>query len=71
VTFEAHIRPLFRRSDRQSMLFAFDLWVHADVVRHASEILRRLENGSMPCDGAWPKPRIDVFRRWIESGMPA
>jgi CDGSH-type Zn-finger protein/truncated hemoglobin YjbI len=71
MTFEAHIRPLFRRSDRQSMLFAFDLWAHVDVARHASEILRRLDNGSMPCDGPWPKQRVDVFRRWIESGMPA
>ena len=71
VTFEAHIRPLFRRSDRQSMLFAFDLWNHADVVRHAAEILSRLENGSMPCDGAWPRERVDIFRRWVESSMPA
>jgi len=71
VTFEAHIRPLFRRTDRQSMLFAFDLWNHADVVRHAAEILSRLENGSMPCDGAWPRERVDIFRRWVESSMPA
>jgi hypothetical protein len=26
------------RSDRQSMLFVFDLWAHPDVVRHAREI---------------------------------
>jgi hypothetical protein len=25
----------------------------------------------MPCDGAWPAPQIDVFRRWTESGTPA
>src|SRR5262249_58541767 len=42
VTFDAHIRPLFRRTDRQSMLFVFDLWAYADVVRHGAEILRRL-----------------------------
>jgi CDGSH-type Zn-finger protein len=70
VTFEAHIRPLFRLTDRQSMRFAFDLWAHADVVRHAAEILHRVENGSMPCDGPWPKERVDVFRRWVESGAP-
>src|SRR5262249_34305407 len=71
VAFEAHIRPLFRQTDRQSMRCAFDLWTHADVVAHAAEILRRLENGSMPCDGAWPKERVDVFRRWVENGTPA
>jgi CDGSH-type Zn-finger protein/truncated hemoglobin YjbI len=71
VTFEAHVRHLFRRMDRQSMLFAFDLWAYDDVVRHAAEILRRLENGTMPCDGAWPKERVDTFRRWVESGAPA
>jgi truncated hemoglobin YjbI len=70
VTFGAHVRHLFRRVDRQSMLFAFDLWAYDDVVRHAGEILRRLENGTMPCDGAWPKPQVETFRRWIESGTP-
>ncbi len=35
------------------------------------DILDRLANGSMPCDGAWPAPQIDVFRRWTESGTPA
>jgi hypothetical protein len=33
--FERHIRPLFRRGDRQSMSFAFDLWSHDDVSQHA------------------------------------
>jgi CDGSH-type Zn-finger protein/truncated hemoglobin YjbI len=71
VRFERHIRPLFRRRDRQSMEFAFDLWSHADVSRHADAILDRLQAGSMPCDGAWPQERIDVFRRWIAAGKPA
>ena len=71
VTFGAHVRPLFRRVDRQSMLFAFDLWAYDDVVRHGAEILRRLESGTMPCDGAWPKAKVETFRRWVESGTPA
>jgi hypothetical protein len=25
-------------------------------------------NGTMPCDGAWPPEKIEVFRRWTESG---
>jgi CDGSH-type Zn-finger protein/truncated hemoglobin YjbI len=70
VTFEAHIRPLFRQKDRQSMRFAFDLWAYSDVVKHAAEVLRRVENGSMPCDGPWPSERVEVLRRWVDSGMP-
>jgi len=23
----------------------------------------------MPCDGAWPEEKVDVFKRWIESGF--
>ena len=68
VSFAAHIRPLFRERDRQSMSFAFDLWSHDDARAHASGILQRLQDGSMPCDGAWPAARIEVFRRWAETG---
>ena len=52
------------------MAFAFDLWSYADVSEHAEAILERLQNGSMPCDGAWPGDRIAVFQRWIEDGKP-
>jgi len=71
VSFERHIRPLFRERDRKSMNFAFDLWSHADVKEHADGILARLQDGSMPCDGAWPEEKVDAFRRWTETGMPA
>jgi len=64
VRFEAHIRPLFRPMDRNSMLFAFDLWKEADVRKHRGPILARLEAGTMPCDGAWPAGRIALFARW-------
>ncbi len=70
VSFDAHIKPLFREKDRQSMSFAFDLWSIDDVRTHAAGILERLRNGSMPCDGAWPENRIAVFQRWAESGQP-
>lgn len=53
------------------MSFAFDLWAYADVKNHAAVILQRLQNGSMPCDGAWAPEKIAVFQRWVESGMPA
>jgi CDGSH-type Zn-finger protein/truncated hemoglobin YjbI len=69
VGFEAHIRPLFRDRDRTSMLFAFDLASFDDVRQHAAEILERLRNGTMPCDGAWPQSWTEVFARWAESGF--
>ncbi|MDQ2744455.1 MAG: CDGSH iron-sulfur domain-containing protein [Chloroflexota bacterium] len=69
VRFEKHVKQMFRQRDRQSMKFAFDLWAHADVKEHADEIMKRLHNGSMPCDGAWPKEKVDVFQRWVDSGM--
>jgi hypothetical protein len=68
VTFAGHIKPLFRKMDRESMKFFFDLWSLRDVRTHAPEILKRLDNGSMPCDGAWPREKVDLFRRWIDSG---
>jgi truncated hemoglobin YjbI len=69
VSFEAHVKLLFRSHDRQSMLFAFDLWSAADVQAHAPDILNRLRNGTMPCDGAWPREKTDLFQRWAESGF--
>jgi len=69
VGFAAHIKSLFRARDRQSMSFAFDLWSYDDVRAHATEIARRLQDGSMPCDGAWPAARIEVFQRWVDTGL--
>ena len=71
VTFAAHIKPMFRAKDRQSMQFAFDLWSYGDVRAHAAGILGQLDDGTMPCDGAWPAAQVEVFRRWTESGTPA
>jgi nucleoside-diphosphate-sugar epimerase len=69
--FEQHVKPLFRERDRQSMRFAFDLWSRDDVGEHAEAILDRLRAGTMPCDGAWPDERVEMFERWMESGKPA
>ena len=68
VSFAQHIKPLFRTMDRQSMKWAFDLWSYQDVKDHADGILQRLQNGSMPCDGAWPHEKVETFQRWVESG---
>jgi CDGSH-type Zn-finger protein len=70
LSFEQHIKRLFRQRDRQSMQFAFDLWSHDDVRQHAAAILGRLRAGTMPCDGAWPQEQTNVFARWIDSGLP-
>jgi CDGSH-type Zn-finger protein/truncated hemoglobin YjbI len=69
VRFEKHIKPLFRQRDRQSMKFAFDLWAFDDVKQNAHAILERLQNGSMPCDGAWAPDKVDAFERWVTTGM--
>ena len=69
--FEADIKPLFRDKDRESMLKAFDLWSYADVVANEDAIAERLSEGTMPCDGAWPKDQVELFRRWIEDGSAA
>ena len=68
VGFETDIKPMFRESDRQSMQYHFDLWSHEDVSQHADAILTRLRDGTMPCDGSWPQPQIDLFQRWVEGG---
>jgi len=70
MSFEKHIRPLFREGDRSSMKFAFDLWSYDDVSTNADAIAARLRDGSMPCDGAWPAENVTVFESWITAGKP-
>jgi len=68
VRFDAHIRPLFRQLDRQSMAFAFDLWSYDAVKAHAQAILERLQAGTMPCDSPWPEEKTELFQRWMNEG---
>jgi hypothetical protein len=68
LSFDTHIKPLFRDRDRRSMRFAFDLWSYDDVAAHADEILKRVTAGTMQCDGAWPKEQVDAFKGWIDAG---
>jgi len=70
ISFERHIKPLFREGDRQSMRWAFDLWSHDDVAQNSDAILERLRDGTMPCDGAWSAEQIAVFQDWVEAGTP-
>ena len=67
-SFERDIRPLFRDEDVDSMSFAFDLRSYEDVSANAEEIHERIEDGSMPCDTAWPAEQIERFRAWIDAG---
>ena len=71
ISFEQHIKPLFREGDRQSMEWAFDLWSHDEVAQNSDAILGRLRDGTMPCDGAWSDEQIAVFQDWIAAGTPA
>ena len=72
LSFERDVKPLFRERDRGAMLSVakFDLWERDDVAQHSQEILTRLEDGSMPCDGAWPADQVALFRRWVDARMP-
>jgi hypothetical protein len=71
LSFEADIKPMFREGDRDAMEWAFDLWSYDDVSSHADAILGTVADGSMPCDGGWPKEQVDRLRAWIEAGKPA
>lgn len=69
--FAQDIKPLFREEDKEAMDYVFDLWSYDDVRTNATGILERLEDGSMPCDDEWPAAQIELFRQWIDTGMPA
>jgi len=69
VSFESDIKPLFRDKDQRAMNYAFDLHSYDAVKEHADGIFTRIENGTMPCDGAWSAEQIEVFRSWKDGGM--
>ena len=70
-SFATDIRPLFRDSpDVQAMKgMGLDLSSYEEVKAKAESIYSRLEDGSMPCDGPWPKEQVSLFKRWIDEGM--
>jgi hypothetical protein len=71
VSYERDIRPLFREKDVSSMSKAFNLASYEDVRANASQILAKLADGSMPCDGAWTPDHVELFRSWVDAGCPA
>ena len=68
--FETDVKGLFRERDVRAMRFAFDLSKYEDVKGNADGILQMVSDGSMPCDGAWPQEQVDLFRSWVQAGMP-
>jgi hypothetical protein len=71
ISFEHDIQPLFRERDRNSMSSTFDPWSYGDVASWSDAILTRLRNGSMPCDGEWPKEQVALFEEWVAAGKRA
>jgi len=73
LSFAKDIRPLFRDEPDVVMMkrMGLDLSSYDDVKAMASQILARLEDGSMPCDGAWPEVQLTLFKRWMDEGMNA
>ena len=71
LSFAADIRPLFRDEPDVKVMkrMGLDLSSYDDVKAKAKGIYARLENGSMPCDGAWPKEDVSAFKRWMDEGM--
>ncbi len=70
-SYAGDIKPLFRERDRGAMLSHFDLWSYEGVAQNRDAILAQLADGNMPCDGAWPADRVELFRRWVAEGAPA
>ena len=68
-SFARDIRPLFRAEDIDAMDFVFDLSSYEDVRENAEDIYERVEDGTMPCDQAWPVERVRLLRSWIDSEM--
>ncbi len=64
--FEQDVKPLFSDLERKALLWAYDLWDYTAVTRHATEILKKAEDGDPPFDPRWPEERIAALRSWIE-----
>jgi hypothetical protein len=71
LSFAKDIRPLFRDTpDVETMKrVGLDLSSYDDVKEKATGIYSVLEDGSMPCDGAWPEEQLSLFKRWMDEGM--
>ena len=71
LSFERDIKPLFRESDRDAMMSAFDLFDYADVSENAGAIVGAVRSEQMPCDGPWDPAQVEKLQQWIDAGKPA
>jgi hypothetical protein len=71
LSFAKDVRPLFRDSpDVDTMKrMGLDLSSYEDVKANVESIYSRVEDGSMPCDSAWPPEQVSLFKRWMDEGM--
>jgi hypothetical protein len=70
LSFVTDIRPMFRNSDVETMQnYGLDLSSYDEVKNKAQAIYTTLSEGTMPCDGAWPKDRVAALKRWMDEGM--
>ncbi|HEY6245796.1 MAG TPA: hypothetical protein VIX17_17725 [Pyrinomonadaceae bacterium] len=71
LSFASDIRPKFRDTpDVDTMKrMGLDLSSYEDVKEKAAAIYSRLQDGSMPCDGSWPREQVVLFKRWMDEGM--
>lgn len=74
-SFAANVKPMFTVMDRNHMLGAFDLWDYDDVKKHASDIYRTVEEGSMPPpdsgEARWTPEMVARFKNWTDQGYPS
>lgn len=71
VTFEIDIKPLMTGTDRDHMLFMFDLWSYGDVKDNADDIYDSVSSGRMPpppTGRTWSKDQVDLFKQWMDDG---
>jgi hypothetical protein len=70
LSFARDIRPMFRNSDVETMQnYGLDLSSYDEVKNKVQAIYTTLSEGTMPCDGAWPKDRVEALKRWMDEGM--
>jgi len=71
LSFDNEIKPLFTETDRDHMLFMFDLWSYRDVKANADDVYDAVANGRMPpaqVGGPWSKDKVDLFKQWMDNG---
>ena len=70
-SFSANIRPLFTEEDIYSMknIGGFDLSSLEDVRANAAKIYLRLSSKTMPLNRPWRDNQINMFKKWMNTGM--